>query len=180
MEETPARAMSHGANVARYGAHRALLAGLIVVAAAFCAGVAACGRAEAPAGGGDPVAGTGGAASPVAEPEVASPSAGAPRDGGPSGAAAQDGVVPDPESPAPRPLAPPVELSSPEHQRYQQLRLETLRSMIQAAQLALPIGPFQQRIDAATRIALEDVSEAGDLMEQIVADLREAIAAAGR
>ena len=59
MEETAARAMSHGASVARYGAHRALLAGLIVVAAAFCAGVAACGRAEAPAGGDDPVAGTG-------------------------------------------------------------------------------------------------------------------------
>ena len=158
-----------------------MLAGLVVVAAAFCAGVAACGGAEAPAGGADPVAGTGDAASQVAEPETANPSAGAPRDGGPPGVAVPDGLVPVPESPAPRPpLAPPLQLSSPEHQRYQQLRLETLRSMIQAAQLALPIGPFQQRIDAAARIALEDVSEAGDLMEQIVADLREAIAAAAR
>ena len=180
MDETPARAVIHGASVAPFGAHRATLAGLVVVAAAFCAGVAACGGAEVPAGGADPVAGTGEAAPQVAEPEVASSSAGAPRDGGPPGVAAPDGLVPVPESPAPRPPAPPVELSSPEHQRYQQLRLETLRSMIQAAQLALPIGPFQQRIDAAARIALEDVSEAGDLMEQIVADLREAIAAAGR
>ena len=176
VEETPARAVIHGANFARNGAHSAMLAGLVVVAAAFCAGVAACARAEAPAGGANPVAGTGDAASQVAEPEAA----GAPPAGDPSAVAAPDGVGPDPESPAPRPPAPPVELSSPEHQRYQQLRLETLRSMIQAAQLALPIGPFQQRIDAAARIALEDVSEAGDLMERIVADLREAIAAAGR
>ena len=180
MEETPARAVSHGANVARYEARRALLAGLVVVAAAFCAGVAACGRAEAPAGGDDPVAGTGDAAPRVAEPAAANPSAGVPPPGDPSGVAAPDDAVPAPESPAPRPPALPVELSSPEHQRYQQLRLETLRAMIDAAKLALPIGPFQQRIDAAARIALEDVSEAGDLMEQIVADLREAIAAAGR
>lgn len=76
--------------------------------------------------------------------------------------------------------APPLELSSPEHQRYQRLRLETLRAMIEAAKLALPIGPFQERIDAAARIALEDVSEAADRMEVIVAELQEAIAAAGR
>ena len=71
-------------------------------------------------------------------------------------------------------------MSSPEHERYQQLRLEALRLMIQAAQRALPIGAFQQRIDAAARIALQDVSEAGDLQEGIVIDLREAIAAADR
>lgn len=76
--------------------------------------------------------------------------------------------------------APPLELSSPEHQRYQRLRLETLRAMIEAAKLALPIGPFQERIDAAAIIALEDVSEAADRMEVIVVDLQEAIAAAGR
>ena len=77
--------------------------------------------------------------------------------------------------------APPLELSSPEHQRYQRLRLETLRAMIEAAKLALPIGPFQERIDAAARIALEDdVSEAADRMEVIVAELQDAIAAAGR
>ena len=176
MDDTPARAVVHGVARARHAAHRALLAGLVVVAAASCAGVAACGRAEAPAGGVDPVAGTGDAALQVAEPE----SAGVPPSADLSGVAAPDDAVPASESPAPQPATPPVELSSPAHQRYQQLRLETLRAMIDAARLALPIGPFQQRIDAAGRIALEDVSEAGDLMEQIVADLREAIAAAGR
>ena len=180
MDDTPARAVVHGVARARHAAHRALLAGLVVVAAAFCAGVAACGRAEAPAGGVDPVAGTGDAASQVAEPESANPPVSAPPSGDPAAVAAPEGVVPAPESPAAQPPTPPVELSSPAHQRYQQLRLETLRAMIDAARLALPIGPFQQRIDAAAGIALEDVSEAGDLMEQIVADLREAIAAAGR
>lgn len=76
--------------------------------------------------------------------------------------------------------APPAGLSSPEHQRYQRLRVETLRLMIEAARRALPIGPFQQRIDRAATTALEDVSEAGDLMEQIAADLGEAIADADR
>ena len=52
--------------------------------------------------------------------------------------------------------------------------------MIDAAKLALPIGPFQERIDAAARIALDDVTEAADRMEGIVAELQEAIAAAGR
>jgi len=92
-----------------------------------------------------------------------------------------DPVVEADDAAAPQsPPAPPLELSSPEHQRYQRLRLETLRAMIEAAKLALPIGPFQERIDAAARIALEDVSEAADRMEVIVADLQEAIAAAGR
>lgn len=83
-------------------------------------------------------------------------------------------------SAAARPAGTPPPLSSPEHERYQQLRLETLRLMIQAAQRALPVGPFQQRIDAAARVALQDVSEAGDLQEGIVADLRATIAAADR
>ena len=176
MQDTPARAVIHGVALLRHAAHCMMLAGLVIVAAALCAGVAACGRAEAPAAGGDPVAGRGDAASQVAEPEAAG---GSPADD-PSASGVPAGIVPAPESPAPRSPALPLELSSPEHQRYQQLRLETLRSMIDAAKLALPIGPFQQRIDAAARIALEDVSEAADLMEDIVADLREAIAAAGR
>ena len=180
MEETAARAAIHAANLVRHAPHRVMLAGLVVVAAVSCAGVAACGRAEVPAAGVDPVAGTGDAASQVAEPETADPAAGAPPAGDRSAVAAPDGMVSAPESPAPQPPAQPLEPSSPEHQRYRQLRLETLQSMIDAAKLALPIGPFQQRIDAAARIALEDVSEAVDLMEQIVADLREAIAAAGR
>ncbi len=174
VEKTSAGTATHGATLVRHGPpHRVTLAGLVVVAVL---GVAAadCGGADAP-----PVE-TGGAALQVAQPEAADPPAVAPPTGDPSADPAQDGVVPAPEFPAPPAPALPLELSSPEHQRYQQLRLETLRSMIDAAKLALPIGPFQQRIDAAARIALEDVSEAGDLMEQIVADLREAIAAAGR
>lgn len=142
-------------------APRALLGRLLVVAA-VCG--AACGRADAPTlandaaasqapGIADTVSGTEPTASvPVAEPSVGQ------RSGAP----------------------PPPPLSSPEHERYQQLRLEALRLMIQAAQRALPIGPFQQRIDAAARTALQDVSEAGDLQEAIVVDLREAIAAADR
>jgi hypothetical protein len=138
------------------------------------AGAVACGSVEAPAGGTDS------RSSPVAEPAAANSPLGAPPPGGSSGAPPA-GAVPAPETP-PVAQAPalPLELSSPEHQRYQQLRLQTLRSMIEAARLALPIGPFQQRIDAAARIALDDVAEAADRMEVIAADLREAIAAAGR
>ena len=122
----------------------------------------ACGRAEAPGADADR------ATSPVAEPEAANPSVDSPPAGDPSASASPGRVV-------------PLELSSPEHQRYQRLRLETLRAMIEAAKLALPIGPFQERIDAAARIALDDdVSEAADRMEVIVEELQEAIAAAGR
>ena len=143
VEDAPARAAIQSVTLLRYGAHRVMLAGLVVVAAAAGAGGAACSRADAPAVGADPVAEADDAAS------LQSP-------------------------------APPLELSSPEHQRYQQLRLETLRAMIEAAKLALPIGPFQERIDAAAIIALDDVTEAADRMEVIVADLQEAIAAASR
>ena len=89
------------------------------------------------------------------------------------------GVPPAPESSAPRPPAVPEELASPEDRRYRQLRVETLRLMIEAARRALPIGPFQERIDAASRTAVRDVSEAGDRMTEIAADLRQAIADSG-
>lgn len=112
---------------------------------------AACGAVEAPAGDGGPDAAAGSQAAPV---ETAAPEAGA--------------------SPRRPPAVPPA-LSSPEHERYQQLRMETLRLMIAAAKLALPIGPFQQRIDAASLIALDDVAEASARMEGIVADLRQAV-----
>ena len=101
-----------------------------------------------------------------------------PRSGSPAGAP-PNGVVPFPESSAPRPPAVPEELASPEHRRYRQLRVETLRLMIEAARRALPIGPFQERIDAASRTAVRDVSEAGDRMAEIAADLRQAIADSG-
>ena len=102
-----------------------------------------------------------------------------PRSGGSPAGAPPNGVVPAPESSAPRPPAVPEELASPEHRRYRQLRVETLRLMIEAARRALPIGPFQERIDAASRTAVRDVSEAGDRMAEIAADLRQAIADSG-
>ena len=160
MDGIPASAAGCGVALVRCRARRGLIAVLFVVAAA-CSGTAACGGAEAPASEDD------GAASRVAEPASA------------AGAPPAD-VAPLPESPVSQSPALPLELSSPEHQRYQRLRLETLRAMIEAAKLALPIGPFQERIDAAARIALDDVTEAADRMEVIVADLQEAIAAAGR
>lgn len=139
---------------------RALLGWLLVVAT-VCG--AACGRADAPALADDDaaasqvpgIADTVSSTEPTASVPVAEPATG-------------------------RLSGTPPPLSSPEHERYQQLRLEALRLMIQAAQRTLPIGPFQQRIDAAARTALRNVSEAGDLQEAIVVDLREAIAAADR
>lgn len=168
-----------------------LLAALLAVAGA-CSG-----HDAAPAVGGAAPADSGGAVSPepesVPSPDGASPPAGSaapsrsaagtpppavsrPADS-PDGAR-PNGVVPAPEFPVPGPPAVPDELSSPEHRRYQQLRVETLRLMIEAARRALPIAPFQQRIDAAARTALQDVSEAADRMEEIAADLRAALAAA--
>ena len=61
--------------------------------------------------------------------------------------------------------------------RYEQLRVETLRLMIDAARLALPIGPCQNRIDRAARAASQgDVPAAADIMEDVAAGLRRAIA----
>ena len=140
------------------------------------AGTGAVSRASDPSGGAgaasrapgsDPSAGTG------AVPQPAGPHSGSPAGAPPNG------VVPAPESSAPRPPAVPEELASPEHRRYRQLRVETLRLMIEAARRALPIGPFQERIDAASRTAVRDVSEAGDRMAEIAADLRQAIADSG-
>ena len=185
MEDAPARAATHSVKLVRRGVHRVMLAGLVVTAAAGAGGVA-CSGADAPAEGADPVVETGpvveagDAASQVAAPEAADSPVDAPPTGDTSMGVAPSGMVPAPESPVQQSSALPLELSSPEHQRYQRLRLETLRAMIEAAQLALPIGPFQQRIDAAARIALDDVTEAADSMEVIVADLQEVIAAAGR
>lgn len=167
MEKTPARAATHSANLVRHAARRLMLAGLVVVTAAAGAGGVACGRADAPAAGADPVVEADDGASQAQG--IADPASGGERT---ESMAAT-------ESPTARPSQTPP-LSSPEHERYQQLRLEALRLMIQAAQRTLPIGPFQQRIDEAARTALQDVSAAGDLQEAIVADLREAIAAAGR
>ena len=178
MQDAPARTALRSVALVRHGARRVarrvMLAGLVVVTAAAGAGGVACSRADAPAAGADD------AASQVAVPEAADSPVDAPPTGEPSVGGAPSGMDPVPESPVQQSPALPLELSTPEHQRYQQLRLETLRMMIEAARRALPIGPFQQRIDAAARIALQDVAEAGDRMEEIVAELREAIAADDR
>ena len=150
------RTVIHGVALVRHGALRVMLAGLVVAAA--------CGGPGTPTAGDDDATGQ--------ATETASPT---PPTGGSTA-----GGVPAPESSISAPPADPVDLASPEHQRYQQLRMETLRLMIEAARRALPIGPFQQRIDAAASTALEDVSEAADRMEGIVAELEQAIADAGR
>ena len=65
------------------------------------------------------------------------------------------------------------EAAPADHVRYQELRVETLRLMIAAARLALPIGPCQQRIDRAARAASQgDVPGAADIMEEVAAGLR--------
>jgi hypothetical protein len=130
-----------------YRVRRTVLA-LLLVAAAACGG-------EVPAGGTDGV-----------------PSASVDRDAASAPATAPPvGRIPAAES-----LATSEPGTPAEHERFQQLRVETLRLMIQAAQRALPVGPFQERIDAASRTATSDVAEAADRMEEIVADLEQAIA----
>lgn len=168
----------------------AILAGLFFVAAT-CGGTVACGRAggDAPAGDEDGAAAEG-VSAPVLVPAPAgspapvaaggNPPAGSPVTGTVSGG---DRSAGSPEAsgadsrlrPDERPRGTPAD-----HERYRRLRVETLRLMIEAARRELPIGPFQQRIDAAVGTALQDISEAADRMEEIVADLREAIAAADR
>ena len=151
-----APAAKYSVTMVRYRARRAVLAGLFVV-------VTACGGADTT------TAGDADAAPQATDTASTVPPAGAPP--------ARD--MPAPGSSIPASPAVTDDLSSPEHRRYQQLRVETLRLMIEAARRALPIGPFQQRIDAAARTAL-DVSEAADRMEEIVAELEQAIANAGR
>ncbi len=77
------------------------------------------------------------------------------------------------------PVAPPAGVSATpaDQERYRQLRLETLRLMIDAARLALPIGPCQSRIDRAAWTASQgDVPAASDIMADVAAGLRGAIA----
>ena len=158
----------------------AVLAGLFV--AATCGGTVACGRAGGDAAAGDtdgapaeevPAPALGPA--PVLEPGPAGSPPPAAAGGNPvAGSSAQSDSGRRLRSDD-RPRGTPAD-----HERYRRLRVETLRLMIEAARRALPIGPFQQRIDAAVGTALQDVSEAADRMEEIVADLRQAIAAADR
>ena len=120
-------------------------------------GVVACGGSETPAG--SPASG---AEPPSGEAEATSarPIAGCLDVDGPA--------VPPPEAVAATPA---------QQQRYEQLRVETLRLMIDAARLSLPIGPCQTRIDRAVWLASQgDVPSAADIMADVAAGLREAVA----
>jgi hypothetical protein len=125
------------------------------VPAVLLVAAAACGGGAGPAGGTDGVPSAGVDPGAASAPATAPPVGRIP--------AAESLATSEPGTPA-------------EHERFQQLRVETLRLMIQAAQRALPVGPFQERIDAASRTATGDVAEAADRMEEIVADLEQAIA----
>ena len=135
-------------------ARSVVLAGLL--------GAVACGGSEAPGGGAESDA-----PPPSREAEAASPS-------GPiAGCLDVDGPA----------VAPPeaVATTPADQERYQQLRLETLRLMIDAARLALPIGPCQTRIDRAAWTASQgDVPGASDIMADVAAGLRGAVAEARR
>ncbi len=127
-----------------------LLAGLL--------GAVACGGSEAPAGGA-----ASGAPPPSREAESA------PSRDPIAGCLDVDG----PAEPPPAPVA----ATPADQQRYEQLRLETLRLMIDAARLALPIGPCQNRIDRAAWTASQgDVPAAADIMEDVATALRGAVA----
>lgn len=151
----------------------AILAGLFVVAAA-CGGTVACGLAGVPAGDTDGAPAEEAPAPALVPAPAGSPppvaSGGSPPGGSPAGSAAGSGPRPDGR----------LQGASADHERYRRLRVETLKLMIEAARRALPIGPFQQRIDAASMTATSDVAEAADRMEEIFADLRGTIAAAAQ
>ncbi len=82
------------------------------------------------------------------------------------------------EAASPAALSPqrPAVVASPgeegEVARFQRLSVEALRLMIEAAQRALPIGPVQDRINAARRLVPTDPAEAADQLEAVVADLK--------
>ncbi|MCY4029730.1 MAG: hypothetical protein OXH75_25875 [Acidobacteria bacterium] len=120
-------------------------------------GAVACAGSEAPGGGSEPGEPP---ASREAEAASARPIAGCLDVDGPA--------VPPPEA---------VEATPAEQQRYEQLRVETLRLMIDAARHSLPIGPCQTRIDRAVWAASQgDVPGASDIVADVAAGLREAVA----
>ena len=119
---------------------------------------AACGGSEAPEG-----------AAPSGSPPAS-------RDAGAASSPRPIAGCLDVDGPA---VAPPagVAATPADQERHEQLRLETLRLMIDAARLALPIGPCQSRIDRASWTASQgDVPAASDIMAEVAAGLRGAIA----
>ena len=92
---------------------------------------------------------------------------------GGSGDAAGEPAAPD--APAMREGAPSEPASADDHARFQRLNAETLQLMIEAAQKEMEIGPFQTRISAATMQSMSSMKDATDEMEQVVADLKDAL-----
>ena len=58
-------------------------------------------------------------------------------------------------------------------ERFQQLRADTLRLMIEAAKRELEIGPFQRRIDATVTQSLTDMKGAANALEKVATDLED-------
>ena len=76
----------------------------------------------------------------------------------------------------PKPAVSPVQIQrqpavGSAQERFQQLRTDTLRLMIEAAQRELDIGPFQRRIDATITQSLTDIESAADALEKVATDL---------
>ncbi|MYD71266.1 MAG: hypothetical protein F4W89_11065 [Acidobacteria bacterium] len=88
------------------------------------------------------------------------------------------------EAPSPAELSPqpPAVAASPGAEgdvaRFQRLSVEALRLMIAAAQRELPIGPIQDRINAARRVVATDAADAADQLDEVVADLKAMLEAA--
>jgi hypothetical protein len=142
------------------GAARAV-AGIVVVAGLL--GAAGCGGDEAPPRG-DP------SGAPASAPASSPAGEAAPSAGPIAGCLDVDGPA------VARPAA-GATATAADQDRYEQLRLEALRLMIAAARLALPIGPCQQRIDRAAWTASQgDLPAAADIMEDVAAGLRGAVA----
>ena len=92
----------------------------------------------------------------------------------PRGASPPPPATAEPANPARRSAADAVH-----HERFQQLATRALRLMVAAAQRALPIGPLQERIDAARGLAVTDVEAAADRLEAVIADLEALLEAGG-
>lgn len=76
-----------------------------------------------------------------------------------------------------RPVAPVDIRRAPavgnDEERFQQLRADTLRLMIEAAKRELEIGPFQRQIDATVTQSLTDMKGAADALEKVATDLED-------
>lgn len=62
-----------------------------------------------------------------------------------------------------------------DQERFQRLKAESLQLMIVAAQRAMDIGSFQERINAAAIDSMMSMQDAVKQMEDVVTDLKEEI-----